>query len=131
MQQARNSVDLAHKLKVLGVYKHLYKYLKLGRQAEESSSNQSRSDHVYVEQLRNEFRQNSVSDAKYCMQKDEMFFLAASYATYLDATHKTLDLYGRYCRGERSIEEAANIVGLRLPKTYEGASSSSSPSVRD
>lgn len=125
MQQATSrTVDAAQKLKVLGVYKHLYKYLKLSRQSgggETASvgSHQQRSDHVYIDQLRNEFRQNSVSDAKYCMPRDEMFFLAATYATYLDATHKTLELYGRYCRGERSIEDAANIVGLRLPKTYE------------
>ena len=118
----RTTVDMAQRLKVLGVYKQLYKYLNPSRLAAPATS-QSRSDYVYIEQLRNEFRLNSVSDAKYCMPKDEMFFLASTYATYLDATHKTLDLYGRYCRGERSIEESANIVGLRLPKTYEGNSS--------
>lgn len=118
----RTTVDMAQRLKVLGVYKQLYKYLNLSRLAATTTS-QSRSDYVYIEQLRNEFRQNSVSDAKYCMPKDEMLFLASTYATYLDATHKTLDLYGRYCRGERSIEDSANIVGLRLPKTYEGNSS--------
>jgi hypothetical protein len=30
-----------------------------------------------------------------------------------------LELYARYCKGERSIEESARIVGLKLPKLYQ------------
>jgi hypothetical protein len=94
---------------MLGLYKSLYKHLCLNKPAEEN---------VYRILLRNEFEQNSVSDSKYCMEKDQMIFLANAYSTYLTSTVETLALYARYCKGERSIEESANIVGLRLPKQY-------------
>ncbi len=51
-----------------------------------------------------------------------MTFLANAYGTYLSSTVETLALYVRYCKGERSIEESANIVGLRLPKQYDPCS---------
>lgn len=113
--------DLAQKFKVLGVYKQLYKHVKLERLVPEALSTKEvqhivKSDTRYIEQLRNEFRQYSVSDSKYCMQKDEMYFLANTYATYLQSTQNTLGLYAKYCKGERSIKEAAAIVGLQLPK---------------
>lgn len=115
----KSAVDLSKKFRVLAVYKQLYKYLKLDRNITSSVAiNVKNNSNSLIDQLRDEFRQNSVTDSKYCMRKDEMLFLATTYATYLDSTRKTLDLYSRYCRGERSIQEAAQTVGLRLPKTY-------------
>ncbi|RNA39660.1 hypothetical protein BpHYR1_022087 [Brachionus plicatilis] len=100
--------------RALDLYKKLYRNLRMAsmRKGEES----------YVDILRSEFRQHSVSDSKYCMQKNEMMFMARTLSTYLTSTKQTLQLYAKYCRGERSIEEAANIVGLRLPKQYQGPS---------
>lgn len=121
----RSIADAGQRLKVLSVYKNLYKNLKLDRplnQAVGGSKRGGQQDSRYIEQLRNEFRQYSVTDSKYCMPRDEMFFVASVFSTYLDSTQKTLELYNRYCRGERPIQEAANIVGLRLPKVFEGSS---------
>jgi hypothetical protein len=116
----RSIADVGQRLKVLSLYKNLYKNLKLDRQLNEAPKRGH--DSRYIEQLRNEFRQYSVTDSKYCMPRDEMFFVASVFSTYLDSTQKTLELYSRYCRGERSIQEAANIVGLGLPKVFEGSS---------
>lgn len=116
--------------KTLGLYKQLYKHLRLSKTqpnlAIVTQTNQKnlKLEEPYVEILRNEFRQHLVSDSKYCMQKDEMLFMANAFCTYLTSTQQTLDLYAKYCRGERSIEDAAKIVGLRLPKQYEGPSTS-------
>lgn len=107
----------SQRTKALELYKTLYRNLRI--------SNLGNSGLQYVEILRNEFRQHSVSDSKYCMQKNEMVFMARALSTYLTSTNQTLHLYAKYCRGERSIEEAANIVGLRLPKQYEGPNTAS------
>lgn len=104
----------SQRIKALDLYKRLYRNLKI--------NNLGKNEEPYVEILRNEFRQHSVSDSKYCMQKDEMMFMARALSTYLSSTNQTLALYSKYCRGERSIEEAANIVGLKLPKQYQGPS---------
>lgn len=106
--QASRGTDLVQKLKVLNLYKQLYRNVK-----------QPQSTTQFVELLRNEFRQNSVSDSRYCMQKDEMYFVANAYQTYLSSTKRTLELYAKYCKGERSIQESAEKVGLRLPKQYQ------------
>ena len=114
--------------KALTVYKQLYRNLRVSKNAtgvellKNIPNTKEAREEPYVEILRNEFRQHLVSDSKYCMQKDEMFFMANTLSTYLNSTKQTLELYAKYCRGERSIEEAANIVGLKLPKQYEGPS---------
>jgi hypothetical protein len=123
----QNSVsNIIQRYKVLALYKSLFKYLRVNKCAPilASLSTETQQQIVksepYLELLRNEFRQNTVSDSKYCMQKDEMYFLGNAYLSYLESTRDTLALYAKYCRGERSIEEAANIVGLRLPQQYQG-----------
>ncbi len=104
---ATSAVDLIQRTRVLSLYKNLFKHLKASK---------TNATH-FQKLLRSEFRQNSVSDSKYCLQKNELFFLGNAYETYLSSTQKTLFLYSKYCKGERSIEESARIVGLKLPKT--------------
>jgi hypothetical protein len=120
--------NIIQRFKVLALYKDLYKHLKVNkieRVLPVDSENQTdketseRKPELHLGLLRSEFRQNSVSDGKYCMQKDEMFFLGNAYASYLKSTRETLGLYAKYAKGERSIESAAKIVGLNLPKLYQ------------
>jgi hypothetical protein len=118
------TIDIIQRLRVLNLYKNLHKQLMvvnklLSNNQIQSNNKLHKSLEQFNETLRNEFRQNSVSDSRYCMQKNEMLFLANAYSTYLNSTRRTLELYDRYCRGERSIEESARLVGLRLPKQYE------------
>jgi hypothetical protein len=115
----QSAADLAQRLRVLSLYKNLYKNLRIVQPSLQPQNDQlviQKSNHAF---LRNEFRQNSVSDSRYCMEKNEMFFMANAYLTYLQSTKATLDLYAKYCKGERSIESSANLVGLKLPKLYQ------------
>jgi hypothetical protein len=109
-----SSADLIQKLRVLSLYKNLYRQVKISQPPTNQIGFESIRD-----VLRNEFRQNIVSDSRYCLKKNEMYFLGNAYFTYLESTKQTLDLYARYCRGERSIEDSARIVGLKLPKLYQ------------
>jgi hypothetical protein len=126
----QNSIpNIIQRFKVLALYKDLYKHLKVNKvervlpvaESSEAERNQTteRQPELHLDILRNEFRQNSVSDGRYCMQKDEMFFLGNAYASYLKSTRDTLALYAKYAKGERSIESTAKIVGLELPKLYQ------------
>ena len=112
---------LANNLKranILQLYKQLLKNVSINKNVTAPQYQQTNAEDMR-NFLRNEFRQNNVTDGKYCIEKDQMLFLADAYHTYLDSTNKTLSLYARYCRGERSIEESARIVGLKLPKLYQ------------
>jgi len=66
-----------------------------------------------------QFHQYNVTGAKFCKEKDEMRHLAQTYLCLLQSNKKQAELSTQYARGERSVEEAANIVGLSLPKTYK------------
>lgn len=119
-----SAVNVANQFKSLALYKQLYKHLR--------SSNLKPNQGVavtliepYVEVLRNEFRQHMISDSKYCMEKDEMFFVADAFKTYVSNTQQTLELYARYNKGEKTTLQAANTVGLSLPKQYDGPNTSS------
>lgn len=90
---------------VLNLYKELFKQL-----------NKNKS---LFELIKNEFKKNSLTTEKYCKQRNEVYFIANAYLSYLKNTKDYLVLQAKYCKGERSIEEAAGIVGLKLPKTYQ------------
>jgi hypothetical protein len=96
---------------VLHNYKHLFKYL--------NNKNTKGNFEPLKQTLRNEFKARSVIENTNCESKGEMFMIASTYLNYLDSTKETLRLYSIYCKGERTTEEAANIVGLKLPKLYQ------------
>jgi hypothetical protein len=106
-----NVSAIAQRINALKLYKELYKHFRSNKQLTASTS--------FHEVLRNEFRENSVTDAKYCVESKQLYFLANAYLNYLNSTKETHRLYGIYSKGERSIEESAAIVGLKLPKQYE------------
>ena len=117
----QSATDAAQRLKVLSLYKNLYKHLRV---IQPSTSSTDTAPHHLIHKtnhalLRHEFRQNYISGSRYCMEKNEMFFVANAYLSYLKSTKSTLDLYAKYCKGERSIESSANLVGLKLPKLYK------------
>ena len=47
--------------------------------------------------------------------KDKLFISA--YTDYIASQLALRSLYGKYAKGERSIEETAKIVGLKLPQS--------------
>ena len=63
-----------------------------------------------------EARTHDMTDGRICRPTNELKFLATVYACYLDSSRKYNELQERYGSKEKTVEEAANIVGLALPK---------------
>uniref|UniRef100_T1IUZ4 Protein FMC1 homolog n=1 Tax=Strigamia maritima TaxID=126957 RepID=T1IUZ4_STRMM len=69
-----------------------------------------------------QFRKYQVTDKKLCKSQEEMKYLAETYLIYLQSVKEYGEIYDKYHgRGERSTAEAAALVGLNLPKTYQDA----------
>ncbi|XP_018011604.1 protein FMC1 homolog [Hyalella azteca] len=66
-----------------------------------------------------QYRKNSVTDAQYCQEQQEMAFIAETYATYLDAGLRYKELYDEFHHPERTVEETARMVGFKLPHDPE------------
>ncbi|KAM9393538.1 protein FMC1 homolog [Pholidichthys leucotaenia] len=63
-----------------------------------------------------QFRKNKVTGERYCRAQQEACHAAQTYLCLLASTRKHLALHNLYHgKGERSPEEVANLVGLRLP----------------
>lgn len=63
-------------------------------------------------------RSNEVTSSRKCRSPEEMSFLASTYHTYLQSQEQYLKLYHtHFGKGEKSVAEAANIVGLKLPQS--------------
>jgi hypothetical protein len=66
-----------------------------------------------------QYRHYQLTGAKYCKEQNEMKHLAKTYACLLENTRKREEVSAIYTRGERTIEESANLVGLSLPKVFK------------
>ena len=65
------------------------------------------------------FSENKVSENRYCRQPGAATIDAETYLTLLESSRLHRDLVQEYHgQGERSVEEAAKLVGLRLPEQY-------------
>ncbi|MBN3319789.1 FMC1 protein, partial [Atractosteus spatula] len=66
--------------------------------------------------LLEQFRKNQVTSEKLCRAQQESLHSASSYLCLLSSVRLHSSLHALYHgRGERSTEEAAGLVGLRLP----------------
>ncbi|CAH8851787.1 unnamed protein product [Trichobilharzia szidati] len=63
-----------------------------------------------------EFRNNQLTDAQKCARENEAVHLAETYLNYLENRRKHSELVELYKTKEKTTEEAANLVGLALPK---------------
>ncbi|XP_014910086.1 protein FMC1 homolog [Poecilia latipinna] len=63
-----------------------------------------------------QFRKNKVTGERYCRAQQEAHHASLTYLCLLTSTRNHLALYNLYHgKGERSPEEVAGLVGLRLP----------------
>ena len=99
------------KSNILNLYKELLRQL--------NSNGSNGANRSLVELIRAEFKQNQTTSSRFCREGNEMPMMANAYVTYLRSTKEYMELHARYCKGERSTEEAAAIVGLRLPQLYQ------------
>ena len=66
--------------------------------------------------IMHQYRKHQTTEKQYCKQSEEMSHLADSYATYLYSQRKWKEVHEEYhAKGERTVEETANIVGFKLP----------------
>ncbi|XP_076020680.1 protein FMC1 homolog [Genypterus blacodes] len=63
-----------------------------------------------------QFRKNKITGERYCRAQQEALHASNTYLCLLSSTRSHVILHDLYhSKGERSIEEAAGLVGLRLP----------------
>ncbi|XP_022304002.1 protein FMC1 homolog [Crassostrea virginica] len=65
--------------------------------------------------IANQFRENQVTSQKLCKGQNEMMMVGQTYLCMLESLRKSEELSQMYKTTERSIEDSANLVGLKLP----------------
>ncbi|XP_078496477.1 protein FMC1 homolog [Lissotriton helveticus] len=81
---------------------------------------QNRNTAVY-QYIREQSARHRVTSEKLCRAQHELHFQAATYLCLLRSVREHLALHQTYHRSdERSTEEAASMVGLRLPQQPGG-----------
>ncbi|KAM8931195.1 protein FMC1 homolog [Pelodytes ibericus] len=71
--------------------------------------------------IRDNFRRNKVTSEKFCRAQQEMHFQASTYLCLLRSVRNHVVLHEEYHgKGERSPEEVAGLVGLKLPQQPGG-----------
>ncbi len=71
---------------------------------------------IYLK-IKDEYHRYRPITSKYCKHTDEVLFVARTYLTYLQSVRQCKTIHSTYSKGERTVQQAANIVGLELPKT--------------
>ena len=97
----------------LTIYKNLLREL-----SKNGTSFSYRLSPIYLK-IKDEYHRHRPITSKYCKQTDESIFVARTYLTYLESVRQCKTIRSTYSKGERSVEQAANIVGLKLPKTTD------------
>lgn len=63
-----------------------------------------------------QFQKYETTDEVLCKAKEEMKFLGETYLTYMRSLRKISEIQHEFKgKGERSVEETANMVGFKLP----------------
>ncbi|XP_022669972.1 protein FMC1 homolog [Varroa destructor] len=63
-------------------------------------------------------RKHRETDERLCLQRQELINRLDTFTVYLQSSRRVAEITKQYhSHGERSIEEAASLVGLGLPKT--------------
>lgn len=70
-----------------------------------------------IEHMLDLFRDNQVTERRFCRPQDHYKYFAQTYLTYLRSSRIQEELTNKYFnKGERSIKDSARLVGLELPK---------------
>jgi len=63
-----------------------------------------------------QYRKNATTQEQVCRHREEMTFMADTYSTYLSSQRHYWALQQEYhAKGERTVDEAAKMVGFNLP----------------
>merc|ERR1712198_829237 len=102
---------MAAKSRNLSLFRSLIKELRL------SNGQSHKGNNLAEEYVANQFRRYQVASKKICREQNEVEHMARSYLCYLESKRKHEELQSRYSGAERSVEESARLVGLKLPET--------------
>jgi hypothetical protein len=97
----------------LSIYKNILRELSIN-----NSLFSYRLSPIYFK-IKDEYRRYRPITSKYCKHTDEVLFVARTYLTYLESIRQRKTIHATYSKGERTVHQAANIVGLELPKTTD------------
>lgn len=100
-------------LSALTVYKKILHELSL-----KNSLFSYRLSPIYLK-IKDEYRRHRPIASKHCKNSDEALFVASTYLTYLESGRQRKIIHSTYSKGEKTVQQAANIVGLELPKTID------------
>ncbi|XP_068098771.1 protein FMC1 homolog [Hyperolius riggenbachi] len=71
--------------------------------------------------IREQYRKNQVTSEKLCLAQQELHFQASTYLCLLQSVKNHIIFHEEYHgKGERSPEEVASLVGLKLPQQPGG-----------
>ncbi|KAM4720766.1 protein FMC1 homolog [Rhinophrynus dorsalis] len=71
--------------------------------------------------IREQFKRNQVTSEKFCRAQQDLHFRASTYLCFLRSVRNHVALHEEYHgKGERSPEEVASLVGLKLPQQPGG-----------
>lgn len=63
------------------------------------------------------YRKHEVTDQRVCRPQRELTYLAETYLSYINSSVNYRQIYDKfYSKGERSVEQTAQMVGFKLPK---------------
>ncbi|XP_029446226.1 protein FMC1 homolog [Rhinatrema bivittatum] len=78
-------------------------------------------DTLAYKYIREQFHRHRVTSEKLCRAQHELHFQAVTYLCLLRSVREHLALHQAYHgKGERSAEDAAGLVGLKLPQQPGG-----------
>ncbi|KFM79427.1 hypothetical protein X975_04457, partial [Stegodyphus mimosarum] len=70
--------------------------------------------------LINEYRIHQLTEKRTCKSPEELYSMGKTYLCYLQSLRKNQELLSQYySKGERSVQETANLLGFRLPENEE------------
>ncbi|XP_052124078.1 protein FMC1 homolog [Frankliniella occidentalis] len=74
------------------------------------------SDSQLMKYILSQYERYKVTDQQLCKAQEEMSSLAKTYLCYLQSTRRTAEIRQVYKgKGERSVQETADMVGFKLP----------------
>lgn len=84
------------------------------------SSTKKLQDNQMVQYILSQYRKYQTTDQQLCKAREEMHFKAQTYLTYMQNSRICKEISSDFKgKGERSIEDTANMVGFKLPHEPE------------
>ncbi|XP_066255599.1 protein FMC1 homolog [Euwallacea similis] len=76
----------------------------------------SLKDNLIFNYLMKQYRKYKTTDQQLCKAQEEMNFIANSYLCYLRSSRLSQEIHDEFHgKGERTVQETADMIGFKLP----------------